>query len=279
MPGSATLTRSRLSRVAEVTVLFWMIKVLSTGMGEATSDFLVHKVYPPAAVIVCGLVCGLALLLQLRAKRYVVWRYWLAIVMVSVFGTMVADVTHVVLGVPYLVSTVFFGVSLAVIFTLWYLSERTLSIHSIVDDRRELFYWATVIATFALGTAAGDMTAKTLSLGWLGASVLFTAVIAIPLIGYRRFGLNAIVAFWFAYIVTRPLGASWADYLGLPPKLGGIGLGRGEVAVSLTLLIVVLVAYLAARQRQDGGPSGSIEPSGSLESSGGVEPRPALATD
>jgi len=248
-------------------VLFWVIKVLSTGMGEATSDFLVHKVYPPAAVVVCGLLCAVALVLQLRARRYVAWRYWLAIVMVSVFGTMVADVTHVVLGVPYLVSTVFFGASLAVIFALWYLSERTLSIHSIVSDRRELFYWATVIATFALGTAAGDMTAKTLALGWLGSSVVFTAVIAIPLIGYRWFGLNAIVAFWFAYVVTRPFGASWADYLGLPPKLGGVGLGRGDVALALTLVIVVLVGYLAARHGKGGG------------SRGRVEPAPALATD
>ena len=268
MTGSDTPTRSRLSRVAEVTALFWVIKVLSTGMGEATSDFLVHKVYPPAAVMVCGLLLAVALLLQFRAKRYVVWRYWLAIVMVSVFGTMVADVTHVVLGVPYLVSTVFFGTSLAVIFTLWYLSERTLSIHSIVNDRRELFYWATVIATFALGTAAGDMTAKTLALGWLGSSVLFTVVIAIPAIGYRWLGLNSIVAFWFAYIVTRPMGASWADWLGLPPKLGGIGLGRGDVALGLTVIIVVLVAYLAARQRSDGGPTASI-----------AEPRRTLATD
>jgi uncharacterized membrane-anchored protein len=259
MTGSETLTRSRLSRVAEVTVLFWVIKVLSTGMGEATSDFLVHKVYPPAAVLVCGFVCAVALLLQLRAGRYVVWRYWFAIVMVSVFGTMVADVTHVVLGVPYLVSTVFFATSLAVIFTLWYRSERTLSIHSIFNQRRELFYWATVIATFALGTAAGDMTAKTLALGWLGSSVLFTCVFAIPLIAWRFFGLNAIVAFWFAYIVTRPMGASWADWLGLPPKLGGIGVGRGDVALGLTLIIVALVAYLAARQRRDGDPSAAVE--------------------
>jgi uncharacterized membrane-anchored protein len=260
MSGPAAPIRSRLPRVAEVTVLFWVIKVLSTGMGEATSDYLVHRVMPQAAVILCGLVCAAALVLQSRAKRYVVWRYWFAVVMVSVFGTMVADVTHVVLGVPYLVSTVFFGSSLAVIFTLWYRSERTLSIHGIVNDRRELFYWATVIATFALGTAAGDMTAKTLSLGWLGSGVFFTFVIMIPLIGYRWFGLNAIVAFWFAYIVTRPMGASWADYMGLPPKLGGLGVGRGDVALGLTVLIVVLVAYVAIQQRRDGGPSARVEP-------------------
>ena len=254
MSGPDAAVRRPLARVAEVTVLFWVIKVLSTGMGEATSDFLVHKVYPPAAVIACGLVLAAALLIQFQAKRYVVWRYWLAVVMVSVFGTMVADATHVVLGVPYIISTAVFGTSLAVIFTLWYLSERTLSIHSIVSDRRELFYWATVIATFALGTAAGDMTATTLSLGWLGSSIFFTAVIAIPAVGYRWFGLNSIVAFWFAYIVTRPMGASWADWLGLPPRLGGVGLGRGIVALGLTLVIVVLVAYLAIREGRDQDP-------------------------
>ena len=156
---------------------------------------------------------------------------------------------------PYIVSTAAFALTLAGVFVAWYRSEGTLSIHSIFTRRRELFYWATVMATFALGTAAGDMTAKTLGLGWFASGVMFAALIAVPAIGYRWFGLNSIVAFWFAYIVTRPLGASFADWLGLPPSLGGVGLGRGVVSLGLTALIIGCVAYLAAVERRRGVPS------------------------
>ena len=146
-------------------------------------------------------------------------------------------------------STTLFGVTLALIFVAWYASERTLSIHSIYTRRREAFYWATVMATFALGTAAGDMTASTMGLGFLASGVLFTVVIAVPAIAHRWLGLNAIVAFWFAYIVTRPLGASYADWLGVPPSRGGLGLGRGPVALALTVIIVGLVWYMAANRK------------------------------
>jgi uncharacterized membrane-anchored protein len=238
-----------LGRVPEVTIVFWIVKVLTTGMGEATSDFLVHRIYPPAAVLVGGGALAVALGLQFRAKRYVVWRYWFAVAMVAVAGTMAADVLHVGLGVPYVVSTMVFAVSLAGVFAAWYVSEGTLSIHSIFSTRREVFYWATVMATFALGTAAGDFSARTLALGWLSSGVMFAVLIAVPAVGYWRLGLNPIVAFWFAYIVTRPLGASFADYAGLPHALGGLGIGRGTVSVALTALIVGLVGYLAATHR------------------------------
>jgi len=164
--------------------------------------------------------------------------------MVAVFGTMAADVMHVVMGIPYLVSTVFFASALAIVFVTWYASEKTLSIHTVYAGRRELFYWATVIATFALGTAAGDMTASTLGLGYFPSFVLFAVLFAAPALAYRLFGLNEIFAFWFAYIVTRPLGASFADWFG-KPYLGGLGLGDAKVAPVLTILIIGFVGYLS----------------------------------
>ena len=169
--------------------------------------------------------------------------------MVAIFGTMAADVLHIGLGVPYLVSTAFFSVALAVIFAVWYASEKTLSIHSISTPRRELFYWATVITTFALGTAAGDMTATTLGLGYFSSGLLFAVLIALPALGYWLLGLNEILAFWFAYIVTRPLGASFADWAGKPSNLGGIGLGREQVTLGLAILIIGFVGYLTVTRK------------------------------
>lgn len=232
-----------LLKVPEITAYFWIVKLLSTAMGESTSDYLVFQINPYIAVVLGCFGLVVALLLQLRVRRYVAWIYWLAVVMVAVFGTMAADVTHVVMGIPYLVSTVFFASVLAIIFTTWYVSEKTLSIHSVYAGRRELFYWSTVIATFALGTAAGDMTASTLRLGYFPSLVLFVVLFAVAALAYWRFGLNEIVAFWFAYVVTRPLGASFADWLG-KPYLGGLGLGDQKVAPVLTLLIIGLVGYL-----------------------------------
>ncbi len=234
-----------LSKVPQITVFFWITKVLTTGMGEATSDYLAHR-FGPVIAGTLGLTAFVAaLVVQFRVRRYLAWVYWAAVVMVAVFGTMAADGLHVELGVPYSVSTPFFAVVLAVIFVVWYRTEKTLSIHSIYTRRREVFYWATVLATFALGTAAGDLTAMTLHLGFLASGILFTVVIAIPAVGYWRFNLNPIVAFWFAYIVTRPLGASYADWLGVPRWQSGLNMGRGPVALGLTIVIVGFVAYLA----------------------------------
>ena len=235
-------------KVPEITIYFWILKLLTTAMGESTSDYLVYHINPYIAVALGGIGLIASLVLQLLARRYVAWIYWLAVVMVAVFGTMAADVTHVVLGIPYLVSTVFFAVVLAVIFVVWYASEKTLSIHSINTPRREMFYWATILATFALGTAAGDMTAATLGLGYFSSGVLFAVLFAVPALAYRLFGLNAIVAFWFAYIITRPLGASFADWFG-KSSLGGLGLGDPKVSLVLTILIIGFVGYLTVTRK------------------------------
>jgi len=232
-------------RVPEITVYFWIIKGLSTAMGESTSDYLVHRLHPVPAVLLGFAGFLVALALQFSMRRYLAWTYWFAVVMVGVFGTMAADVLHVGLGVPYFASATFFAVVLAAVFVTWQRSEKTLSIHSIHTPRRELFYWATVVATFALGTAAGDLTAYTLHFGYFLSIALFAGVIAIPAIGYRRFNWNPIFAFWFAYVVTRPLGASFADWMGKPSRLGGLGWGQGRVSLALTIIIACLVAYLA----------------------------------
>jgi len=238
-----------MGKVPRVTVYFWIIKLLTTGMGETTSDYLVHQLNPIIAVALGSIGLAITLVLQLSVRRYVAWIYWLAVVMVAIFGTMAADVIHIGLGIPYLLSTAFFAVTLAVIFVIWYVSEKTLSIHSIYTRRREMFYWATVMATFALGTATGDMTATTLGLGYFSSGVLFTVLIALPALGYWLLGLNEVLAFWLAYILTRPLGASFADWMGRAHDLGGIGLGTGQVSLGLAILIVGFVSYLTITRK------------------------------
>ena len=235
-------------KVPEVTIYFWIVKLLTTAMGESTSDFLVFHVNPYLAVILAGVGLLASLVLQLLVHRYVPWIYWLAVVMVAIFGTMAADITHVVLHIPYLISSMFFAIVLAVVFVAWYASEKTLSIHSINTSRRELFYWATVMATFALGTATGDLTAATVGLGYFASGVLFAVLFAIPLLAYRFLGLNEVAAFWFAYIMTRPLGASFADWFG-KSTLGGLGLGDVMVSLVLTILIIGFVAYLTVTRK------------------------------
>ena len=190
---------------------------------------------------------------QLRGARYVVWLYWSAVAMVAVVGTMAADVIHVGAGIPYAVTTPFFALALMVVFCCWKRAEGTLSIHSINTRRREGFYWAAVMTTFAFGTAAGDLTAITLNLGYLGSVWLFLAVMAVPLIGWRL-GLNPVVAFWMAYIVTRPLGASIADAVGKPVSRTGLGLGDGAITALLAVLflgVVIVMARRDARTRSD----------------------------
>lgn len=247
------------SKVPEVTVYFWLAKVLITGMGETTSDYLLTASNPSLGVALGAVGLIAALILQFAVRRYVAWIYWLTVVMVAIFGTMAADIVHHVLGVPYLVSTVVFAIALAAIFVAWYAREGTLSIHSINTRSRELFYWATVMATFALGTAAGDLTAKTMSLGYFPSGVLFTVLIAVPALAYGLFGLNEIVAFWFAYIVTRPLGASFADWIGQSHAVGGLGVGTGEISLGLTVVIIAIVGYLSVtridRQGEHAGSS------------------------
>lgn len=247
---------SRLAlRVPEITVYFWIIKSLSTALGESTSDYLVNAMDPVLAVGLGFVGFVGALVLQFSMRRYLAVSYWLAVVMVGVFGTMAADVLHVGFGVPYLESTAFYSVALALVFVAWHKSEKTLSIHSVDTARREGFYWAAVVATFALGTAAGDLMAMTMNLGYFYSGVFFAIVIAVPIIGYRWFGWNPIFAFWFAYVVTRPLGASFADWLGKPTSATGLGLGDAPVSLALGIAIACFVAYLAVTRKdvQSGG--------------------------
>ncbi|TAM70807.1 MAG: hypothetical protein EPN48_04030 [Microbacteriaceae bacterium] len=211
-------------------------------MGEATSDYFVHSIGPVPGVVVGFLLFAVTLGLQFFVSGYSRVRYWAAIVGVSVFGTMMADVAHVGFGIPYWLSALICAILLAGIFTFWYRSERTLSIHSIHTRRRELFYWAAVLVTFALGTAVGDMTATTLHWGYLGSGILFAVAIALPGLAFRFLRANAVLTFWIAYVLTRPLGASFADWFGVSHARGGLDLGSGWVALVLTAAIVVVVA-------------------------------------
>jgi uncharacterized membrane-anchored protein len=232
------------AKVPEITVLFWVIKVLTTGMGESMSDFLGQNSVPIAGFIgIFGL--ALALRLQLRAREYRAPLYWLTVMMVAVFGTMAADGVHDGASIPYSVTTPVFAAIVAAIFIAWYRSEGTLSIHSITTRRREKFYWAAVLATFALGTAAGDLTAMPLHLGFLDSAVLFGCVIAVPGLAWAGGLLNPITAFWAAYIVTRPLGASFADWFSKPHPQTGLNLGDGTVSGLSLIVFVVLVTYVS----------------------------------
>ena len=250
-----TQVRNPWTKVPEITALFWVIKILTTGMGETASDFLAHTIGPLVSVPLGFLGFAVAFVIQMRSSTYVAWKYWLAVVMVSVFGTMAADILHVGIGIPYVVSTAFFAITLGLLLWQWRSHEGTLSIHSIHTKPRELFYWGTVLVTFALGTAAGDMTAVTFGWGYLTSGIVFTILFAIPLVAQSRLGAPEVAMFWTAYIITRPLGASFADWLALPPARGGIGLGTGPVTVLWTVAIALLVARLAATRRDvDAGP-------------------------
>ena len=236
-------------KVPGITLAFWAVKVLTTGTGEAASDFLAARNLVVAAGLgLIGLVIGLVV--QLRARRYVPWAYWTAVTMVAVFGTMAADAVHVVLGLSYWVTSAGYAAAVALVFAVWHRVEGTLDIHSVHTTRRELFYWAAVLVTFALGTAVGDLSAITIGLGFLPSAVLYAAMIAVPAIAWWRFRLNPVVAFWGAYVLTRPLGASIADWLGKPAERTGLGLGDGPVTVVATLLIVAMVVSLTVADRR-----------------------------
>ncbi len=244
-----TASRTRrplLSKVPEATAIFWLIKILTTGTGETASDFIGNSAVPLAAglVLLTAVALVTALVLQFRADRYVAPIYWASIAMISVVGTMLSDGSRIALGITFGESTLSFVVALVVVFVLWYRREGTLSIHSIYSRRREVFYWCAVVATFALGTSAGDWTARSLDLGYLGSGFMFIGIILIPAIAYRWFGLNPILAFWSAYVTTRPLGASFADYMAVSKHEGGLGWGTGPVTAVFGVVILLLVGYL-----------------------------------
>jgi uncharacterized membrane-anchored protein len=234
-------------KVPEVIVLFWLVKILTTAGGEATSDYLrIYGNFKGGAVELGLFLIGLVW--QFRTRRYSALAYWFFAYAIAVIGTGVADFLHLDVGIPYAGTTLLWLLALGAILVVWYRREGTLSIHSITTQRREAYYWATVFATFALGTALGDYTAIALNLGYLSSAILFTIVIFLPAIAHRRFGLNGIAAFWMSYVVTRPLGASWADYISKPKNLGGIAIGDGQTALMFGLAIVGCVTYLAVRR-------------------------------
>ena len=245
-PSRSSL-KSLAVKVPEITLIFWVLKLLTTGMGEAMSDFMgQHSVPIAGAVGFFGL--AFALWLQLRSPAYRAPIYWFAVMMVAIFGTMIADGIHDGASIPYTVTTPVFGLVVAAIFALWHRSEGTLSIHSINTRRREGFYWAAVLGTFALGTAAGDLTAQQFNLGYWPSALLFAVLFAVPAIGYLRFRWNPIFGFWFAYVVTRPLGASFADGFSKPTN-GGLSLGDGTVSAIALVIFIALVAWVTATKR------------------------------
>jgi uncharacterized membrane-anchored protein len=248
------------AKVPEITFGFWVIKLLTTAGGEATSDYLALKGDLVAGVVEVAIFV-VAVWLQFRTRRYVAAAYWFLALAIAIFGTGVADAMHLVIGIPYAGTTVLWAVILAAVFWLWYRSEGTLSIHSITTTRREVYYWATVFATFALGTALGDFTASVAKLGYLGSAILFAVVIMIPAVAWR-FGLNPVVAFWFAYVVTRPIGASFADYISKPKDTSGLGFGDVETAAVITLLVVILVAYTSLARFDIQSPDAGSEVAG-----------------
>jgi uncharacterized membrane-anchored protein len=241
--SSASDSIDWLNKVPEVTLSFWIIKIMSTTVGETGADFLAVNAGWGQGVTraVMGALLAVALFAQLRARRYTPWIYWLTVVLVSVVGTQITDLLTDGLGVSLYVSTSVFAAALAVIFAFWYRVERTLSIRAIVTRRRELFYWAAILCTFALGTAAGDLATEALSLGFTRGAAAFGALIGISCVIWRMGG-NAVLAFWIAYILTRPLGASLGDLLTQAKTYGGLGMGAMWTSALFLTAIVMLVA-------------------------------------
>lgn len=239
-------SRRLLNKVPEVTIYFWIIKVLCTTVGESAADFLNVNLNLglTGTSVVTGLLVVVALIFQFSANRYIPSRYWLTVALVSVFGTLVTDNLTDKLGLPLEASTLIFGVLLALTFLVWYLTETTLSIHSIFTRRREAFYWLAILVTFALGTATGDLMAEVLGLGYLATGIIVASVIAISAVTWR-FGLNSVLSFWIIYILTRPLGASIGDYLSQSSSQGGLGLGATVTSLIFVVGILSIVTYLS----------------------------------
>jgi uncharacterized membrane-anchored protein len=232
------------AKVPEVILLFWVVKILTTAGGEATSDYLkTYGNFGGGGIEVLVIVVGLVL--QFGTSRYRAFAYWSLAYAIAITGTGVSDFLHLDVHIPYVGTTLLWAAVLAAIFWLWQRSEGTLSIHSITTQRREAYYWATVFATFALGTALGDFTATSLNLGYLDSGILFAVVILIPALAHRRLGLDGVAAFWMSYVITRPLGASFADYISKPKNTSGINFGDGPTAIVFAVAVFVLVSYLA----------------------------------
>ncbi len=235
------------NRVPKVTVDFWLIKLMAVTMGETAADYLAVNLglgLAMTSALMAG-VLAVALILQFAQRRYVPWTYWLAVVLISVVGTLVTDNLVDNLGVSLVTTTWVFTLALGLTFLAWYLSERTLSIHTVVTFRREAFYWLAILFTFALGTAAGDLVAEQVGLGYMATGILFGMIIAALALGYVLLGLDPILGFWLAYIFTRPLGASFGDYLSQPGDYGGLGLGTIITSGLFLAAIAAIVLYMS----------------------------------
>lgn len=239
------------SKVPEVTLFFWIIKILCTTVGETAADFLNETLNLglTGTTLVMGVLLIIALFFQFRSKKYVAGIYWLVVVLLSIFGTLITDNLADNMGVSLEITTTVFAIALALTFTAWYLAEKTLSIHSIYTLRREAFYWLAILFTFALGTAAGDLLAERLELGYLLSAVIFGAAIAIVAAAHYFFKLDAVLAFWIAYILTRPLGASLGDLFSQPADNGGLALGTVGTSALFLIAILGAVIYLAVTRK------------------------------
>jgi uncharacterized membrane-anchored protein len=240
-----------LIRVPEITIYFWMIKVLATTVGETAADFLSETLHLGLTIASCimGGFLLIALLIQFRLKRYVPASYWLVVVLISVVGTLITDKLVDDLGISVLTSTIGFAMAMVIVFVVWYGNEKTLAMHSIFTTKRELFYWAAILFTFALGTAAGDLLAEISGLGYAKSGLVFGALIAAVTIGYYYLRMNEILVFWLAYILTRPLGASMGDLLSKPVTSGGLNFGTLGTTMLFLSIILSLVIYLTLSRK------------------------------
>jgi uncharacterized membrane-anchored protein len=249
----ATKAPPAINRVPEVTLDFWLIKLMAVTMGETAADYLAVNLglgLTVTSLIMAG-VLVVALVLQFAHRRYVPWAYWLAVVLISVVGTLVSDNLVDNFGVRLETTTLVFSIALALTFAVWYASERTLSIHTIFTTRREIFYWLAILFTFSLGTAAGDLVAERFDMGYLATGLIFGGVIVLIALGYWFLGLNGIPAFWLAYILTRPLGASFGDLVSQPAENGGFGFGTTFTSLIFLGCIVVIVLYMTLKNLVD----------------------------
>ncbi|MFF1632439.1 hypothetical protein [Leifsonia sp. NPDC058248] len=248
----ATPTRRTRNKVPEPTATFWIIKILATTVGETAADFLnsTLNLGLTGTTAVMSAVFVIALVAQFRSGAYRPSLYWLTVVLISVVGTLITDNLTDNLGVSLIVTTSVFAAALALTFVAWFAKERTLSIHQIDTPTREAFYWLAILFTFALGTAAGDLIAEQLNVGYLASAAIFGGAIGVVAFAHFRLKLNGVVAFWIAYVLTRPLGASLGDYLSQPQDAGGLGLGTIATSALFLALIVALVVYLTVRQRR-----------------------------
>ena len=256
--AGALTARQFLSKVPEVTLWFWVIKILATTVGETFADFLSGLgLGLSGTTAVMTLLFLVVLAAQFRARRYVPGLYWLTVVLISVVGTLLTDNLTDQLGVSLVVSTIVFAIALAVTFAAWYAKEGTLSIHSIVTGRREAFYWLAILFTFALGTAAGDLFAERIGLGYWNTALIVAVLIAAVAVSHLVFRANAVLAFWIAYVLTRPLGASLGDGLSQDKVDGGLGLGTTVTSLLFLLVILAVVTYLSVTKRDQTPPLGA----------------------